>query len=76
MATTPSDGGNSTFWQNVNPSPEFDALSLKLSTSQFSSLEERRQLFSQALDMAVQDSEAIFLVDVLYSYVDPRVAYK
>ncbi len=57
------DGLGQPLWQAYNPSAEFYALSQTLANNQFSTLEERRELFAKALRMAMQDSVRVWLVD-------------
>lgn len=52
-------------WQAYTPSEDFDAVADRLARRDFTTLEERRDLYSQALDLAVQDSVRIWLVDRL-----------
>ena len=42
-------------WQAYQPSPEFDEVSLRLSTGDFASMAERKVLFEQALGLAMND---------------------
>jgi peptide/nickel transport system substrate-binding protein len=73
-AVSRDDGGNFQFyytpkglgvplWQAYKPSPEFDALADKLASNDFSTLAERRDLFAQALELAMKDSVRVWLVD-------------
>jgi peptide/nickel transport system substrate-binding protein len=55
--------GSSPIYQAYTPSPEFDEAALALEGNQFTSLEERRQLFDTALRLSMEDSVRIFLVD-------------
>jgi peptide/nickel transport system substrate-binding protein len=50
-------------WQAYSPSDEFYEVATKLNNSDFSTMEERRELMAQALDMAMLDSQRIFLKD-------------
>jgi len=52
-------------WQAYTPSPEFDQISDRLARSDFSTMEERRQLFERALELALEDSVRVWLVDQL-----------
>ena len=52
-------------WQAYTPSEEFDTVSDRLGRRDFASLEERRELYSQGLELAMQDSIRIWLVDRL-----------
>lgn len=58
-------GRTSPLWQAYSPSPEFDAVSDRLFRNDFSSLEERDELFRQALAYALEDSQRIWVVDEL-----------
>jgi peptide/nickel transport system substrate-binding protein len=53
----------SPLWQAYTPTEEFDAISERLATSDFATLEERNELFAQALDLSMEDSARIFVVD-------------
>jgi peptide/nickel transport system substrate-binding protein len=55
--------GPNPIYQAYTPSPEFDEAALALEGNQFTSLEERRQLFDTALRLSMEDSVRIFLVD-------------
>ena len=52
-------------WQLYKPSPEFDEVSDRLSRNDFKTLEERRELFARALELSMQDSSHIGLIDRL-----------
>lgn len=52
-------------WQAYTPTEEFDEVSDRLARRDFASLEERRELFTQALELAMQDSVRIWVVDRL-----------
>jgi peptide/nickel transport system substrate-binding protein len=55
--------GFSPLWQAYTPSPEFHDLAIKLAYNQFTSLEERRTAFARALELALEDSERVWLID-------------
>jgi peptide/nickel transport system substrate-binding protein len=55
--------GPSPIYQSYTPSPEFDEAALALEGNQFSTLEERRQLFDTALRLSLEDSVRIWVVD-------------
>lgn len=55
--------GPSPIYQAYKPSAEFDAAAQALESNQFSSLDERRQLFDTALRLSMEDSVRIFIVD-------------
>ncbi len=57
--------GNTTTEQNFNPTPELDALALRLETNDYASAEERRELFAQALPLALEDSAYMFIIEPL-----------
>lgn len=64
-------------WQAYTPSPEFDEVSSRLFRNDFDTLAERDQLFERALELAMEDSSRIWVVDELsYSPVksDVRLA--
>ncbi|MEP0806329.1 MAG: hypothetical protein HRF47_12610 [Chloroflexota bacterium] len=50
-------------WQAYKPSAEFDAIADKLAANDFKTLDERRELFAQALELAMKDSVRVWLVD-------------
>jgi peptide/nickel transport system substrate-binding protein len=52
-------------WQSYTPSAEFDAVALKLRNNDYTTLDERRELFEQVLALSVQDSVRLWLVDRL-----------
>jgi peptide/nickel transport system substrate-binding protein len=52
-------------YQAYTPSEEFDEVSERLALSDFSTLEERRELFAQAMELAMQDSARVWLIDRL-----------
>lgn len=52
-------------WQAYTPTEEFDTVSDRLARRDFQTLEERRELFTQALELSLQDSSRIWLVDRL-----------
>ena len=58
-------GRTSPLWQAYTPSSEFDAVSDRLFRNDFSSLDERDGLFRQALALALEDSQRIWVVDEL-----------
>lgn len=50
-------------WQAYKPGPELDELAEKLARRGYSSLEERKQMMARALELALQNSVRIWLVD-------------
>lgn len=50
-------------WQAYTPTEEFAEISQRLADSDFASMEERTELFAQALPLALQDSARIWLLD-------------
>lgn len=50
-------------YQAYTPTPEFDTLSDRLFRNDFTTLEERKEMFSRALELALEDSVQLFLVD-------------
>jgi peptide/nickel transport system substrate-binding protein len=64
-------GGTESLYQNMKPSKEFDEISLKLSTNNFKDMNERRELFSRALELAAQDSIIVSVCDAT-SYTPRR----
>ena len=59
-------------WQAYTPAPEFDRVASRLAEGDFADLEERAALMTRALDLAMQDSTRIWLVD--QSQIGPRAA--
>ncbi len=55
--------GPNPIYQSYTPSPEFDEAALALEGNQFTTLDERRELFDTALSLSMEDSVRIFLVD-------------
>lgn len=58
-----SSYGFSALWQAYTPVPEFHDLAIKLAYNQVTSLEERRAAFSRALELALEDSVRVWLID-------------
>jgi len=56
-------GSTSPLWQNYTPSADFTDVCNKLWTNNFASMDERAQLFKKALDLSLQDSVRVWLVD-------------
>lgn len=52
-------------WQAYQPAPEFDEVADRLGRNAFTSMEERGELFRRAMDLALQDSARVWLVDRL-----------
>lgn len=52
-------------WQAYTPSEEFDTLADRLGRRDFKTLDERKELFAEALALSMQDSIRIWLVDQL-----------
>ena len=50
-------------WQAYTPTEEFAGLAQRLNDSDYSSMEERSELFAQALPLALEDSVRIWLLD-------------
>jgi len=50
-------------WQALDPLPELDEISDKLYRKEFSTMEERKELYERALELAFEDSPCIFIVD-------------
>jgi|FaiFalDrversion3_1042247.scaffolds.fasta_scaffold00557_3 peptide/nickel transport system substrate-binding protein len=55
----------SPLWQAYRPSPEFDRLAERLAQRRFRSVQERNRLLARALELALQDSVRVWLVDRL-----------
>lgn len=52
-------------WQAYTPTAEFDSIADRLGRRDFKTLDERAELMAQALDLSMQDSVRIWLVDQL-----------
>ncbi|MBN2148609.1 MAG: hypothetical protein JW726_14575 [Anaerolineales bacterium] len=52
-------------WLAYTPTPEFDEVTLRLRNNDFTTLDERRELFSQVLPLSLQDSSRVWIVDQL-----------
>jgi peptide/nickel transport system substrate-binding protein len=52
----------SPLWEGYDPDPEFDEVARRLADRDFSSMEERRELFTRALELSMLDSARIWLV--------------
>jgi peptide/nickel transport system substrate-binding protein len=50
-------------WQAYNPSPEFDEVAGKLYTSDFTTVEERRDLMAEVIPLSMEDSVRVWLKD-------------
>jgi peptide/nickel transport system substrate-binding protein len=50
-------------WQAYTPDPEFEAIAQRLNDNDFTSMEERKELFEQALPMSMKDSVRVWLLD-------------
>ncbi len=59
----PSGWADSPLWQAYQPTEEFHELSQKLASNEFNNLGERRVAFARALELAMQDSARIWLID-------------
>lgn len=53
----------SPLWQAYTPAEEFQEVSTRLANNDFSSLEERAELFGEALPLALEDSVRVWLYD-------------
>ncbi|MBN1139820.1 MAG: hypothetical protein JXM73_24830, partial [Anaerolineae bacterium] len=56
-------GYPSPLWMAMTPSAEFDEIADRLNRNDFTSMAERREMFDKALELAMQDSVQLFLVD-------------
>ena len=52
-------------WQAYQPSPEFDEVALKLENNDFATMDERGELFRKAMELALEDSVRVWIVDQL-----------
>ena len=52
-------------WQAYKPLPEFDEVSERLANYDFTTLEERRELMTKALELSMKDSARVWLVNTL-----------
>ncbi|GIV76721.1 MAG: ABC transporter substrate-binding protein [Litorilinea sp.] len=59
-------------WQAYTPTEEFDQVSLRLENNDFSTMEERAELFRRAMELALQDSVRVWITDA--TSFTPRVA--
>ncbi len=50
-------------WQAYKPAPEFDEIAERLANNDFATLDERDELFRRALELSLQDSVRVWLVD-------------
>ena len=50
-------------WTAYEPAPEFDEVAEKLDRAEFKSMEERAELFSKALELCMEDSVRLWLID-------------
>jgi peptide/nickel transport system substrate-binding protein len=55
--------GNIPLWQAYTPDAEFDEICQRLDTNDFTTLEERRELMVQAMEMAFKDSVRVWISD-------------
>jgi peptide/nickel transport system substrate-binding protein len=53
----------SPLWQAYTPTEEFDNIALRLETRDYTTLEERRELLTRALELSFEDSVRVWLVD-------------
>jgi peptide/nickel transport system substrate-binding protein len=58
-------GAPDPLWQAYTPSPEFDEVADRLDRADYKTLEERQELFARALELALQDSVRVWLVDTI-----------
>lgn len=58
-------GRSNPLWQNYTPAPEFDEVSDRLFRNDFQDMAERGRLFERALELAMEDSSRIWVVDEL-----------
>lgn len=63
---------SSPLWQAYTPVKEFDDISFRLSQRDFKSLDERADLFKQALELSMEDSVRIWLFDRVSIWPHPK----
>lgn len=56
-------GYPSPLWMAMTPSAEFAEIADRLNRNDFTSMAERKEMFEKAFELALQDSEELFLVD-------------
>jgi peptide/nickel transport system substrate-binding protein len=54
-------GGSTTTEQAYTPSPEFDKVSLDLTNNNYKTMDERRELFSKALELSLKESQVVWV---------------
>jgi peptide/nickel transport system substrate-binding protein len=59
-------------WLQTKPTPEFDELALRLGKGDFADLAEREKMFERALELAMEDSHRVWVVNTLG--INPRRA--
>ena len=59
-------------WQAYTPAADFDAVSTSLATRDFTTIEERTELFAQGLELAMKDSVRVWTIDQIG--ISPRKA--
>ncbi len=62
-------GSPALLWQSYSPSEQFMDVAQRLWNSDYKTLAERRDLFTQALPLAVQDSAEVMLIDCMGSTI-------
>lgn len=50
-------------WANYDPAPEFDEIAERLVLRDFEDMEQRREMFAEALELGLKDSVRVWLVD-------------
>jgi len=69
------DGLGQPLWQAYKPTEEFYGIAQKLNNNDFKTVDERRELFAQALRLSMQDSTRVWLVDQkAFSPFSPKVS--
>ena len=54
-------GGSTTTEQAYTPSPEFDKVSLALTNNNYTTMDERRELFAKALELSLTESQVVWV---------------
>ena len=61
-------GGSTTTEQAYVVSPEFDQLSMDLANNNYATMDQRREMFSKALNLSMQESQVVWIVNISSFY--------